>query len=224
MLPPADSQEALAKLFRQHRVATLETLYAILRTSSRMSVFRRLSLVGYLTSYSHTGRYYTQADLPEFDADGLWHHQGVLFSRHGSLKNTVEHLVRVSAMGRTHAELHLRLRLRVHNALLALLRHHRIGRTVLGSVFLYVSADPRTAALQLAERKEQQQTSPPTPTAETSTALVIEVLLEVIHAAKVVPEPALVSRRLAARSVAASVQKVEDIFRTYGLKKTPASP
>ncbi|MEK7752998.1 MAG: hypothetical protein AAB654_13835 [Acidobacteriota bacterium] len=224
MLSPTDSQAALAKFFRQQRVATLETLYAILHTSSRMSVYRRLSALDYLTSYSHTGRYYTQAAIPEFDTDGLWHYQGVLFSRHGSLKNTVEHLVRASDMGRTHAELYLRLRLRVHNALLDLLHHHRIGRTALGSLYLYVSTDPRTAARQLAQRKEQPEPAPTAPAAETGVALVIEVLLEVIHAAQIVPDPALVSHRLAARSVAASVQQVEDIFRSYGLKKTPASP
>lgn len=225
MLSPADSQQALSKLFRQQRIVTLETLCTLLRTSSRMSVFRRLSLLGYLTSYSHTGRYYTQADIPEFDANGLWQHQGVFFSRYGSLKDTVEHLVRVSEAGQTHPELHLRLRVRVHNALLDLLRHGRVGRKDLGPLYLYVSPDPRTATAQLAKRKDQLQVSQPQSAgAQTSTALVIEVLLEVIHGAQVVPDPARVSQRLAARSLAVSVEEVETIFRTYGLKKTAGCP
>jgi len=63
----------------------------------------------YLSSYSHTGRYYTIRDIPVFDADGLWRHQGIGFSRHGSLKSTAEHMVLEAEAGRTHNELHVRL-------------------------------------------------------------------------------------------------------------------
>src|SRR6266545_3129151 len=93
MLPPEESRGALLRLFRKRPIVTLDTLFGTLRTRSRMSVFRRLSAIGYLTSYSHTGRYYTLQEIPEFDEEGLWHYQGVCFSRQGSLKNTVEHIV-----------------------------------------------------------------------------------------------------------------------------------
>ena len=93
MLSPEQSRSALLRLFRKHEIAELDTLFKVLGTNSRMSVFRRLSDLGYLSSYSHAGRYYTILEIPEFDEDGLWVCRGVHFSRLGSLKETVEHFV-----------------------------------------------------------------------------------------------------------------------------------
>src|SRR5574341_301129 len=106
MLAPERSRQTLTRLFQRQSIADLATLSAALRTSSRMSVFRRLSVLGYLSSYSHAGRYYTLRDIPQFDPHGLWQYQGVGFSRHGSLKTTVERLVEQSEAGRTHPEVH----------------------------------------------------------------------------------------------------------------------
>lgn len=223
MLSPEDSREALLKLFRRQRVVDLNRLGDALQTTSRMSIFRRLSLVGYITSYSHTGRYYTLADVPEFDADGLWQHQGVYFSRHGSVKATVELLVQVAEAGRTHEELSLLLRVRVHNALLFLVRQGRIGRKTLGALYLYVSADDQIALAQVARRQAQQNELPSIRVGEMSPTLIIEVLLEVIHGARVVPDPNVVRARLATRSASVALEQVEDIFQTYGLKKMAGS-
>ena len=49
--------------------------------------------MGYLSSYSHAGTYYTLSAIPSIDADGLWAHSGVLFSKHGNLRYTIVHLV-----------------------------------------------------------------------------------------------------------------------------------
>jgi len=38
-------------------------------------------------------------EVPEFDADGLWHWRGVFFSRYGNLKQTVVELIRRSSAG-----------------------------------------------------------------------------------------------------------------------------
>ena len=81
MLAPAQSRQALTRLFQRQSVADLATLSAALKTSSRTSVFRRLSVLGYLSSYSHAGRFYTLRHIPQFDRDGVWQHQGVCFSR-----------------------------------------------------------------------------------------------------------------------------------------------
>ena len=55
MLSPEESRRALQSLFGKKRIVTLEVLLKVLRTRSRMSVFRRLSMLGYITSYSHAG-------------------------------------------------------------------------------------------------------------------------------------------------------------------------
>lgn len=224
MLSAEDSREALSKLFERRQIVDLETLFGTLKTTSRMSVFRRLSPLGYLTSYSHNGRYYTLPDIPDFDDDGLWRFQGVCFSREGSLKATLESLVHVSEAGRMHPELAVRLEVRVHNALLDLVRRRRISREQLGSLYLYVSAEPDKAAAQIARRSLIEGAESAARVVRLGPALVIEVLVEVVRGARVVPDPGAICERLATRSVSVTLQQVEDVYQFYRLKKTVGSP
>jgi hypothetical protein len=71
----------------------MNTLLNALDGRSRRSVFRDLTTIGYLSSYTHTGRYYTLVHIPEFDEHGLWFFQGVGFSKAGTLKSTITELV-----------------------------------------------------------------------------------------------------------------------------------
>jgi hypothetical protein len=222
MLGPEPSRHTLTRLFQRQSIADLATLSDALETSSRMSVFRRLSALGYLSSYSHDGRFYTLRDIPPFDQDGLWRYQGVCFSRDGSLKATVERLVEQSDAGRTHSELHVRLQVRVHNTLLDLVDGRRIGREPLRGLYLYVSANPARAESQMIQR-QQQSAEPVQPPPESPAVVVIEVLLDLVRSARVRPEAVQVAARLAARGLAVTVDQVEAIFSRYGLKKTAHS-
>lgn len=222
MLAPEPARQSLTRLFQRQSVADLATLSAALKTSSRMSVFRRLSVLGYLSSYSHAGRYFTLRDIPQFDRDGLWRYQGVCFSRDGSLKATVERLVEQSEAGRTHPELHARLQVRVHNTLLDLVEGRRIGRETWRGQFLYVSAHPARAESQLILRQQQPAGPVPSPP-ESPAAVVIEVLLDLVQSARVRPDADRVAERLAARGLPVTVDQVEAIFSRYGLKKTANS-
>ncbi len=223
MLPPEESRKALLRLFGKKRIGTLDALFETLQTGSRMSVFRRLSAIGYLTSYNHAGRYYTLEGIPEFDQEGLWHHQGVSFSQHGSLKSTVEHLVSDSEAGRAHHELELSVRLRVHNTLLDLVEEKRIGRVDLARYFLYVSAKRRKAKSQIARRQQELEKGALERETKPGPTVVIAVLLEIIHGSKLEAEPSAIAARLAARGVAVSDAQVEALFEEYGLKKTAKS-
>lgn len=224
MLPPEESRQALRRLFRKRPIVTLDTLFGALDTRSRMSVFRRLSAIGYLTSYSHAGRYYTLREIPPFDEDGVWHHQGVSFSRHGSLKNTVEHIVNDAETGRTHPELELVLRVRAHNTLLDLVEEERIGRVEMARYFLYVSARRQEAKGQIARRQEEIERKAAQREPQPVTAIVIEILLEIIHGARVETEPSVIAARLAARGVSVTPAHVESLLEEHGLKKTAPSP
>lgn len=222
MLAPEPSRQALTRLFQRQSVADLATLSSALQTASRMSVFRRLSALGYLSSYSHAGRYYTLRDIPQFDPDGLWQYQGVCFSRDGSLKATVQRLVEQSEAGRTHPELHARLQVRVHNTLLDLVEGQRIGRETWRGHYLYVSANPARAESQIILRQQQPAGIVP-PLPEAPAAVVIEVLLDLVQSARVRPDADRVAERLAARGLPVTVDQVEAIFSRYGLKKTAPS-
>jgi hypothetical protein len=64
-------QEArrLVKLFHRHRVMDMKSLMKATERARR-SLFRDLSELNYLSSYTHAGRYYTLPDLPQFDENG----------------------------------------------------------------------------------------------------------------------------------------------------------
>jgi hypothetical protein len=220
MLNPTESVPALTALFRSHPVADLAALFATLETQSRMSVFRRLSAIGYLTSYTHAGRFYTLRSLPAFDREGLWCHGGICFSRHGSLKSTVIHMVEQSDSGRTQHELQIRLRVRVHNTLLDLVRQMRIGREPWAGQYLYVSSDTIRAAAQLALRRTQADRAA---ASEVAASAVIDVLLDLVRSAGVQVDARSVAKRLGARGILVTSEQVEEIFSRHGVKKTARS-
>ena len=222
MLSPEHSLSALRLLFRQRRVADLPLLMRTLQTEWSMNVFRRLQPLGYVTSYNHAGRYYTLDDIPDFDADGLWQYQGVFFSKHGTLKATTAHLVEIAEAGRMHEELEAVLRVRVHNTLLDLVKSKRVGRELLDGLYLYVSAQRERAAAQVARRRQTSATVAQEPLLSGQT-LEIAVLLEVIHGARLIPDPAQVIERFAGKGVRVARDQVEAIFHKHGLKKTARS-
>ena len=117
MLTPQESETKLKRFFGKYRVGQLEDLFQLLQTRSRMSVFRRLKTLGYLSSFTHAGRYYTLANLPEFDRWGLWFHRQVGFSKVGTLKATIVELVQSASDGMTPKEMRGLLRLPVSNTL-----------------------------------------------------------------------------------------------------------
>jgi len=228
MLSPDQSEKALREFFGKRGVGQLTDLFKVLQTRSRMSVFRRLNILGYLSSFTHAGRYYTLAQVPQFDSWGLWFHRQVGFSRVGTLKATVVELVNSSSAGMTPKELRALLKLPVSNALYntiselahgAHIQPHRlIGRTV------YLCAEPRLAGVQLA-RRELQRPATLAPPAAISTETVLLVLVEALQAAEVLLDAPVLAARLNARSIEVSAEQVEQIFAHYGLqpgKKTAA--
>jgi len=217
MLNLEDSIQALTALFRRHPIADLDTLLTTLKTQSRMSVFRRLSVIGYLTSYTHAGRFYTLRSIPTFDREDLWCYEGICFSRHGTLKSTVIHLVEQSDSGRTQHELQVRLRIRVHNTLLALVRQKRIGRELWGGQYLYVSGYKERASAQLALRRTWADSGT---ALEVATSAVIDVLLDLVRSAGMQVDAMSVSERLGARGVVVTPEQVEEILSRHGVKKT----
>lgn len=220
-----ESSEQVVRVLERKKVSDMNTLRDALGGRSRRSIFRDLAKVGYLSSYTNVGRYYTLQDIPKFDEQGLWFHRDIGFSRAGTLKQTVALQVEQTPDGRTHKELQHLLRVRVHNTLLDLMRQGRIGRERLQRVYLYVSADPGRAAEQVAARKELAAAL-----AEmlrvASDEEVVDVLVEALRAAPEIPAPAIVAGRLVARGVRLEPHHVEQVYEEHGLvpgKKTARS-
>src|SRR3989304_4794820 len=66
---------------------------------SAITARRRLRDWRAYTSINRNGMFYTLPSVPEFDQNGLWRFQDVVFSAYGNLKRTVIRLVQRSARG-----------------------------------------------------------------------------------------------------------------------------
>jgi hypothetical protein len=221
MLPPKESCKVLLKMFRKKYIANLDELFHVLDTHSRMSVFRRLKPLGYLSSFTDAGSYYTLQDIAQFDTLGLWFYQDVGFSRAGTLKSTVIDIVNLSEAGKTPTELLNLLQLKVpnslHNTLHGLIKGKHLKRHRLQGLALYTSIDSEIADKQIVARGEKVKSGIQLP-AVISMEVTITVLVEALRAGKTLVPPATVSARLEAQGMTISVDQVEQVFIQYGLE------
>jgi hypothetical protein len=145
--------ENLANLLHERTIATMDELKAALKTDVDITVFRKLQQLGYISSYSHRGRYYSLDELARFDDNGLWMFSSVRFSRYGTLLATAETFVTLSDAGYYAVELEGFLQVSVKEALLGLFRKGRLSREKFGGRYLYCSPDPEERKRQLALRR-----------------------------------------------------------------------
>ena len=145
--------ERLQRAVRAERMLTLPALKKVLNTSAAMTVFRTLKPLGYLTSYSDRGRYYTLRELAEFDERGLWSVNGVWFSREGTLVRTSEAWVNRSDDGYYADELRAALHVEVKDALRQLVQEKRLARRDVNGRYLYVARAPARRQQQVAQRR-----------------------------------------------------------------------
>jgi hypothetical protein len=145
--------QAIADLLKREKVATMADLKTALGTTSRMTVFRKLGTLGYLTSYSHRGKYYTLKALPRFDSQGIWSHEGIWFSRVGTLMASAESFVTGSEGGYFVRELDKVLHVSTKKVLQKLVVEERLSREKVSGWYLYCAPDASTRREQLRARK-----------------------------------------------------------------------
>lgn len=157
--PPGDT-DTLQSFLHCKRIATLEQLKTVLDTTGTMTVFRRLKALGYLSSYSHRGKYYTLLEIPEFDEHGLWSYHSVWFSQHGNLVATVKELVEEATAGWTAQELERILQVEVKRPLLQLYQGEAIDREKLAGAYTYfsLSGEKRRSQLLMREKSASDAT------------------------------------------------------------------
>ena len=204
----------MAQSFQRKLVLDLEELQTLCKGRSRRSLFRDLKSLGYLSSYSHAGKFYTLKHIPKFDEWGLWDCRGARFSRFGTLKATVCRLVAESKEGFLYEELKQLLQIRVQNTLNELIAKELISKVMYSSVFLYLNQDKDTATSQLSRRQKAQSTLL---LEVTDKATVIEIFLELLNTD--VWNVANLVKRLRARGVMVEKRQVEYVLTSYNLAK-----
>src|SRR5450755_2109794 len=153
MRPLSFDSQVLRRYLMRRKIATLPELKGALGTSADLTVFRKLKLLDYLSSYTHRGRFYALRETARFDDTGLWSHDAVWFSRHGTLVATIESFVNQSPRGWFADELADALHAEVQDPLHDLVRGGRLRRTEVAGRFLYTAADLRQARRQMRTRQ-----------------------------------------------------------------------
>ena len=151
--------QALKQFFDRNKIATLDQLREALGNPARCTVFRKLSDLQYLSSYSHRGKYYTLKSIARFSEQGLWSFRSVCFSRFGNLLQTCQAFVHQSEAGYSAGELKNILQVKTKHALTKLVRDSRLARETFDSVYVYLSAQKDVASRQIKARKSLLQQS-----------------------------------------------------------------
>ena len=200
--------------FKQRKILTMTDLKTMLHCSVA-TVSRRLKEWSALSSYNKNARYYTLPSIALFNKKGLWRQQGVFFSKHGTLKNTVIHLVQISSKGLSNLELTELLGTNTTSYLsqqknLRGVRAEKHRRQV-----VYFAEDKELY------KQQKQNRFPPEPTALKlpPDAITIIVLVELVKRPGSTPEQ--LSEMLRRQGYEIDADTIENLFEHHGLKKKP---
>lgn len=137
----------------QNKIATLRELQNALDTACTRTVFRKLKTLGYLSSYSRRGQYYTLPSIAAFDEEGLWCWQDVWFSRFGNLLDTAKGFVEGANGGYTSPELTSRLHVQCKQTLGTLVQRGQLVRERIEKIYVYFASE---CSQRRAQRRERQ--------------------------------------------------------------------
>jgi len=219
MVSKSESIQLLKKHFKENKTATMSELLDLLGVTTRMSIFRRLSDLGYISSCSHKGQYYTLPSVIFFNSEGLYHYDKICFSQYGNLKKTIVKLVESSNFGYTHKELSEQLKLEVHDTLLVLINSHKLARQKINSQYVYFSNKKEYRRKQLTQRQSVGKLRKVN--GDISKILIIEVLVSIIRANQLDIDTAIIISDLKMRDIVVTENEIEQVLLQFDLKKTP---
>lgn len=139
------------------RIVTFKELREFIGNTSRMTIIRRLRKLSYLTSYSHTGKYYTLGSIPKFSEEGLWSYKSVYFSRFNTLINTCLNFVNNSESGYSVKELQDILHVNVKLSLIELQKQGKLYREKCRGGYVYLNKHFPRRKQQLIIRHSQNE-------------------------------------------------------------------
>jgi len=148
---------ALLTSLKDKKIMMMADLKSTLGSSCRMTVLRKMRELDYITSYSHSGKYYSLKRIVRYNRYGIWSYQSAMFSKVGTLKKTIEFQIDNSRKGFSASELHEILKVKVEDVLLELVNNKSITRKKMSGVFIYYSAASNLMKKQVVTRKDKLQ-------------------------------------------------------------------
>jgi hypothetical protein len=210
------SVKQIEQLFSRHKSWMIKPL-AEASNYAVISVRRFLHKTGYFRSYTHNGKWYTLASIPEFNRHGIWVCDEVAFSKHGNMIQTIAHLLDKSSKGLSARELSDILHHPCQAVLAHLSKAQRIERVRGAHAYIYLSSDASIRRRQLKALPVVEHTVPCL-TAEVA----IFVLVDYIH------HPSRSLKELAHElnknhGIVVSSEAIGSFFAQHSLKKRPTS-
>ena len=151
------TSKSLLTYLKEKKIVTMDEVKAFLNTNTRMTAFRKLSQLNYISSCSHSGKYYTLKRIARFNRNGIWIYNSVVFSKYGTLKKTLETMIENSSKGYTAAELNSLLKVKVEDVLLELSKSKIVIRKKMSGVYVYYSTSSNLCKPQELKRKDRIQ-------------------------------------------------------------------
>jgi hypothetical protein len=155
--PPSFDDRKIHKLLKENIIADMDKLKSALGTTGTMTVYRALSRLGYRSSYSHRGKFYTLEEIADFDSHGLWSYRDVWFSCYGNLVETAKELVERSRAGFTTEELESVVGVDPKQALLKLYRAEQLHRQKIDALYVYFATEKPVRKRQLLTRRQHDE-------------------------------------------------------------------
>lgn len=207
--------ERLAELFVQKQCWTIAELSETLGYA-QISIKRFLKQMGYYSSFTHNSKWYTLRSIPDFNKDGIWFYEGIGFSQHGNLKQTILHFIHQSRQGLTSRQLAQRLSVSINAVLNHIYKAGSIDRLKTSKGFFYLSGDP--------VQKKRQMSRLQSLLAEEEKPKVLSAQAAVYVLAEYIKQPqasfAELSRAVAQKQVIATPEMIAKLFKEHNLKKT----
>jgi hypothetical protein len=206
--------QSLKEIFKESKMLTLEQV-SKMRGCSIRTVQRQFAKLTIFRSYNKNSRYYTLASTPSFNTHGIWEYQGVLFSKFGDLRKTVQHMIANSEYGLDGNEIGNIVGLQPRSFMQHFREVEGIYREKYGGVYIYFSTDPTVYVCQSRKRNQICEVQ------KISDALAVKILVAYIKSPDLSAED--LSIALASENRChVSVAVIENFLLFHDLlKKTP---
>ena len=144
---PQITIERVYDIFKNRYVVNSNQLTEYFYCSYRC-LWTYLKKVGYYSSFTHNAQYYTLADIPQFDTNGIWFYNDAVagdigFTTHKTANNLILSLINSSKSGMNDNDIREILKIRVLNQLKVLTDQSKIQRIKLERKYYYFSKQPQ---------------------------------------------------------------------------------
>jgi len=169
-------EKKVLRTFARLKVITIDQLMDLLQCSV-ITVRRRLKKWNTYTSINQNGRYYTLPQIPDFDVNGLWRYESILFSTHGNLKQTILSLIQQSQMGMSAGEIAQLVDLSPSSSFFTMIhKAPGISREKYQGRFVYFSDSPEHYYRQRQERILNRSGTVDWPTDAQAVVILVELI------------------------------------------------